>query len=308
MNAKVRPGRAAIALIAAAALGYAVLHRSVAVQVPAAQSTANYFAFVRSMQGTVPDGAPKQDAADRLVIDEELGHLFDYYLSGLGETSLASVQIEIERDLKRRLRPVAAMEARRLLSHYIDYKRALAYLEKSLPRSGNTAQDARARQDGMRRLREQYFQPNEIAGLFAATDAYADDTLARLDITADRHLSTTERDARLAELDRKLPATLRTEREAPTRILRLEEAVQQKRAQGADDNEIYRLRASALDPQAAARLADLDRDEAAWQRRISTYQHQRKQLLANAASEDAQQELRNTNFSAEEQRRLGAYE
>lgn len=275
---------------------------------PTAAGGERYFAFVRSMDGTTPDGALKQDGADALVVDAELGHLFDYYLAALGETSLEAVRAEAARELDRRLRPAAAAEARRLLAAYIEYKRALAGVERNLRPVGNLAKDARARHDAMLALRGQYFTPKQAAGLFGESDAYAADTIARLELDADRGQPAPERARKLAELDARLPAHLREQRDAPLRIVRLEEQVAQRRAEGADDNDIYRLRAAALDTNAAARMAEVDREEAAWQRRMQTYLAKRKQLLAHSSDAQAEQTLRNAHFSPDEQRRLGAYE
>lgn len=44
------------------------------------------------MEGTRPDGNVTVAAGDALVIDVELGHLFDYYLAGLGEKPLAAIR------------------------------------------------------------------------------------------------------------------------------------------------------------------------------------------------------------------------
>jgi len=270
----------------------------------------NYFAFVRSMEGTHPDGDVKQDAGARLVVDAELGHLFDYYLAGLGERSLDEIKMRIERELDERLQPPAAAEAKRLLAQYLRYKRALVDAERGLSATGDLARDARSRLDAMQQLRLNYFTAAEIAGLFGAGDAYDEDTLARLEINSNRSLSEDQRKQKLAALDAKLPPSVRENRDAPGKVLRLEESVQQLRAQGGGDNEVYRLRAAALSPEAAARLADLDRDEADWKQRIADYQAQRAQLLnaAAAPSPQALQQLRDARFTPDEQRRLGAYE
>jgi len=270
----------------------------------------NYFAFVRSMEGTRPDGDIRQDAADQLVVNAELGHLFDYYLAGLGEQSLAAIQAEIGRELDRRLRPTAATQARLLLEHYLQYKRALVDIERGLQPAPTPAASARQRLDAMQRLRRDYFTEKEIDGLFADSDAYDSAAIARMDIMADTSLTPEQRKQKLAALDARLPKPLREDREAPTRVLRLEESVQQARASGADDNEVYRLRAAALSPAAAARFADLDREEADWKRRITEYQAQRKQLMSGPAapSDAALQQLRDAAFSPDEQKRLAAYE
>jgi lipase chaperone LimK len=69
------------------------------------------------------------------------------------------------------------------------------------------------------------------------------------------------------------------------------------------------MRSSALSPEAAARLADVDREEADWQRRIAAYQAQRQQLQRQNRSDPAAlQQLRDNGFTSDEQRRLAAYE
>ena len=314
MNAK----KLKLGLLALAACGGAALvwMMARAEREPAHLTAAepNYFAFVRSMEGTRPDGDIRQDAADQLVVNAELGHLFDYYLAGLGEQSLAAIQAEIGRELDRRLRPSAAAQAKLLLEHYLQYKRALVDVERGLtpadaPASAPAAA-ARQRLEAMQRLRHDYFTEQEITGLFADSDAYDSAAIARMEIMADTSLTPEQRKQKLAALDARLPASVREDREAPTRVLRLEESVQQARAKGADDNEVYRLRAAALSPAAAARLADLDREQADWKRRISDYQAQRKQLMNGPAapSEAALQQLRDAGFTPDEQKRLAAYE
>jgi lipase chaperone LimK len=273
------------------------------VPAPAAQAGADPFAFVKSMEGTAPDGDVKQSADGQLVVDAELGHLFDYYLAGMGEKDLAAIRAEIERELDRRLKPGPAAQAKRLLARYLDYKRALAALEPSLKDMGDMAKSARARFDAMRKLRAAWFTPAEIAGLFGFSDAYDLDALARVEISTDQKLTAPERAEKLAQLDKKLSPAMREEREAPTRVIRTEESVRKMREQGASDDEIYRLRAAAFSTEAANRLADLDREEDAWKK---FYLAERANVPAGA--EAAMQQLRDKYFNAEEQRRLGAYE
>lgn len=308
MNAKLQR----FCMLAAAGVMLAALYlawpspETAAPEAAPSQSTAqaNHFAFVRSMEGTTPDGAVKADNAERLLVDEELGHLFDYYLAGLGEKDLLAIRTEIERELDRRLRPAPAAEAKRLLASYLAYKRALADVESRLQTNANNADlagGARARLAAMQQLRPQYFTAQQIAGLFGSADAQAADTIARLELAADRSVTEAERQTRMAALDAQLTPAQREQRAAPTRVLRLEESVQQLRAQGAGDNEIYRVRSAALSPEAASRLAEVDREDADWKRRIAQYQAVRGQP-------GDPQALRDAYFTPEEQRRLGAYE
>jgi lipase chaperone LimK len=94
--------------------------------------------------------------------------------------------------------------------------------------------------------------------------------------------------------------------------VRLEEAAQKIRAQGGSEDDVYRMRAAATSPEAANRLADVDRDEAAWKARIAAYRAQRVDVLAAPGGEAehaaAMSDLRNRLFTPQEQRRLAAYD
>lgn len=296
--------------IGAGAIVLGLLYQARPAQEPAAappvRAQADPFAFVRSMEGTRPDGDVKLSAAGELVVDAELGHLFDYYLAGLGEKDLRAITAEIERELDRRFAPGPAAQAKRLLARYLDYKRALAAAEKSLQPSADLVKSARARLAAQQQLRPGFFSALEIAGLFGYSDTYDADALARMEVMQNAALTPAQRADQLAALDKKLPAAMREDRDAPTKVIKLEEAAQRLRAQGASDDDIYRLRAAAFSPEAAGRLADLDREEAAWAGRIKVYLAQRARLAPG--NEGAAQQLRDQHFNAEEQRRLGAYE
>lgn len=309
MNANLKKAGMAALLLGASALYFGA--GEVAEAPPPARAPGpDLFAFVPSMEGTRPDGELTTLPGEQLVVDAELGHLFDYYLAGLGEKDLDAIRTEIERELDRRLKPQPARQAKLLLASYLRYKQALAGIESTLPPGGDMAQSARARLLAMRQLRPTYFTPRQSAGLFGARDAEDEDALARLEIDIDQSLGAEQKKARLTALDQRMPATLRAEREAPGKIIRLEQSVAQLRANGAGDNEIYSVRAAAFSPEAAARLADVDRDEAAWKARIGAYLAQRATLSAQPARQNdaALQQLRDASFTPDEQRRLGAYE
>lgn len=308
-----KANRYGLILLAGAVAGaiYASWHLPAATSTATAAptSTPDYFAFVPSMLGTRPDGQLAQQGADQLVLSPELVYLFDYYLAALGEKPLSAIRTEIRHELARRLQGKGVTEAQRLLDAYIDYKRALASVEPRLATSKDPVQAARQRLQAMRQTRASYFSAAESSALFGASDAYDEDAIARMEISSDRQLSEAQRQQRWQELDARLTPAQRAERAAPTRVLALEQSVAQARAQGADENQIYRMRASSFSPAAADRLAELDRDEADWQRRISSYQKSRHTLLEQGGNQtQALQQLRDASFSPAEQLRLGAYE
>lgn len=276
--------------------------------------------FVRSMQDTLPDGDLQTmlggagTGATGALAYGELKRLFDYYLSAVGEQSIAVIMQHIHSELERRLPAPQAAKAQRLLAFYIEFKRELVRLETQPQLAGNGVQAVRARLLAMQDLRSRFFNEEETQGMFGFDDAYDMDAIARLEISQNPALSAVQKQQQLAAVDAAMPANLRREREASSVVVRVEQQAQELRAKGASEDDIYRMRAREFDPQAAARLADVDREEAAWKARIARYQDERSKLLkaqANATESERQTvlaQLQQTYFTEAERPRLAAYE
>lgn len=271
------------------------------------------FSFVSSLQHTQPDGR-LEVKGEALVVSAELVRMFDYYLSAVGEKSLEAIRAEIERDIDARLKGLAAGQAKDLLTRYLAYKRELVEVERQPQTAGSGADAIRHRIAAMQKVRARHFTPHEIEAMFALDDAYDLDALARFEVSEDRSLSDQQKRDKLAALDASLHPALREAREEPLKVFRLEESVASMRASGASEDEIYRKRATAFTPEAAARLAELDREDEHWRTRIAAYKAQRDQLLLNSGhlpEADRQayiEQLQQAHFTPDEQKRLAAYE
>nr|WP_307727137.1 lipase secretion chaperone [Telluria mixta] len=202
------------------------------------------------------------------------------------------------------MRPAAAAAAKRVLTRYIAYRQALAGLQTDRRLTGPDAAALKRRLNALRGLRAQYFSQREIAAIFGREDAANAEALARMEIRDDRTLSAQQKQTRLAALDAGLPADVRAARETPLKIVRVQEEAERLRAGGANEEDVFRLRADAFGADAAQRLADVDSEEAAWKRRIEAYLVERRGLRDEAEIAA----LRNRMFSEDEQRRLAAYE
>ena len=274
-------------------------------------------AFVPSMQGTQPDAdlAALQSVTPaglfRPAAYAQLLRLFDYYLSAVGEASMDAITQRIGAELDQSLPQPQAREAKRLLSMYLAFKRALADLEQDHAAGGTGVQAIRQRMLAMQQLRERYFSEEEIQGMFGFEDSYDQDALARLEISQNASLSAAQKKAQLEALDASLPEALRQQRDASQALLKTQQQAEALRAKGASEDEIYRLRSQAFGTQAASRLAEVDRDEQAWQARIASYLGERSALMGSTPEAQRQQalaQLQQSRFSAEERRRLAAYE
>ena len=276
--------------------------------------------FVKSQEGTQPDGnlavlsAGGETTDNTRVAYGELRRLFDYYLSAMGEQNLPSITQQIHTELDRNLNPAQAKKARRLLDLYLNFKRALVDLEAKPALDGNGVAAIRQRMLAQQDLRSQYFNPQEIEGMFGFEDVMDADAVARLEISQNTKLTAAQKQQQMATLDASMSPALRAEREASVIVTRVEQRAADMRAKGASDDEIYRMRAKEFDAGAASRLAELDREEAAWKQRIATYLEARSQVLksqVNVTPSERQQALtalQQSQFSEDERRRLAAYE
>lgn len=313
-------GMAALALLFAAWLLWPNSENTAPV-VATAPAPAGVSVFARSMQGTDPDGDLKAWAAahhsgqaSAALPYAELRHLFDYYLSAIGERDLASIVQHIRQAIDQSLGPAQSAAAKHLLERYIEFKRALVELEKNPALIGSGIQAIRARFKAMQDLRTQIFSSEEDRGMFEWEDVRDMDALARLEITEDKSLSAAQKRDRLAALDASMPEALRASRDAPRVVIKVEEMAKTMRENGASDDDIYRMRAKELNPQAASRLAEVDREEQVWKQRISVYLAARAKILKDKADapeserQAALSELQNAQFDVDERRRLAAYE
>lgn len=308
-------------LLSAAALGavavfgaYAGFHQTTATTVTTAPLAAagQPATFARSFADTRPDGELASGTGE-LKLSPELLRRFDYYLSAIGERSLADIQAAIERDLVRELKPADAARAKQILAQYLAFKRALADVKQDRALAGQTLDAMRARLATIRQMRSRFFTPVETQALFGDDDTLADLALDRLAIQRDASLNLAQKQARLTELEARLSPQQRAEREAPVQHQTLAAQVDAARARGASDADVQALRAAAVGNEAAERLATLDREEAAWKARIHDYLAERGRVLANpqlapADRDAALARLRDARFDAQEQLRLPAYE
>lgn len=284
------------------------------------QLTANdhAFSFVKSLNGTDVDGDIKQNADGNLIVSSELRRLFDYYLSAMGEKNLPEIQGQIDKILDQKLPALAARQAKQLLVQYIAYKKALVGLEQDgatkTQASDTLLTSVRNRWQRMHQLRAQFFSEKEIQAMFGFDDAYDQDALERMAIDQDATLTGAQKKEKLAALDAAMSPELREAKSAPYQVVRLQEQTEKMRRDGASEDDIYRLRAAATSPEAANRLAEVDRETNDWNARIQRYVNQRQQLgLASSDTltpeqQTQLQQLRNTMFTAQEQKRLPAYE
>lgn len=238
-----------------------------------------------SVRGTEVDGRLELDAQGNLLITVQIRHLFDYFLSLVGEESIATAQQRIRSYLHQQLAQPARGQALALLDDYLAYQQQLADLESRFPVTESLA-DLAAREQAVQRLRATLFSREAHEAFFAGEEIYNNFTLERLAILQDPTLDEEQQRRAIEALRENLPETMQ-QLLIPQIHQELRQQTLALRAAGADEAQVQQLRLELLGPEATSRLAALDRQRSEWQRRVAAFNAEREQILAQPGLADA---------------------
>lgn len=220
------------------------------------------------------------DAGGHLAKSRAVRDFFDYCLTARSDLSAAALDALVVREIAAQLDGTLAQpEALDVWHRYRAYLDALAKLpdagavDKSDLGALQLALDQRA-SIAYRTLGD-WSEP-----FFGAEQWRQRYDLARLKIMQDRTLTDAQKAERLAALAQQIPAD---ERAAQQRIDQQRAAIDQiaqLRKSGATPDAMRAQLTQTLGPEAAARVAQMQQDDASWQRRYADYAAQRAQLDA----------------------------
>lgn len=269
-----------------------------------------------SLAGTEVDGVFEVDANGHLKITNGIRHIFDYFLSTVGEEPVDTIAARIRAYIRYRLKDPAATEAEKILDGYLQYKTALATLPpgQSAPAEGSYDLAAiRQQMAQVQALRSQFLSPEVIQAFFGDDDSYDRYTLERLQVLQDKSLSDAQRAEQLAALQQQLPVSTQAAMNNATQAQNLNALTEDWRQRGGSPDELRRIRESLVGPEAADRLEQLDRDNAAWDQRLANWFIQRDAVRSNPGLSESDREiqvarLRSDLFTEQERVRVQALE
>lgn len=224
-----------------------------------------------SLAGTEPDGELTLDAQGRFSADAGARAFFDYFLAAAGEQPLTALRARIVAAIEARLPPAAAADAIAALDAYLDYRRRA----RRLVESGDVPADLGQRLALLQRVRRETLGPALADAFFGLEEQTIAADLARRGILARRDLDAAERERLLHENEQSLPEAVRAARAETLLPFRLRDDEAALRAAGGSTDEVRALREQTVGAEAAARLEELDREEAQWQARLDAYRAER---------------------------------
>lgn len=241
-----------------------------------------------SVRGTSVDGQLTVDDRGNLLITSQIRHLFDYFLSMIGEESSATSTQRIRDYLAQELTAPALDQALALLDDYLDYQHEVAELESRFPVS-ESLDDLLAREQAVQRLRASLFSREAHEAFFAGEEIYNNFTLERLSVQHDPSLDDGQKALAIEALRENLPDEMQQllvpqiQNDLRDQTIALREA-------GASEADIRQLRMGLLGPEATERLEALDQRRAEWRQRVESFNQQRATILAQPGLADSERQ------------------
>src|SRR5690554_5261066 len=241
-----------------------------------------------SLRGTEVDGELLVDARGNLVLTSQVRHLFDYFLSLIGEESSQQARQRIRDHLTAQLDEPARSQALELLETYLDYQYQLVDLEARFP-VAERLEDLLAREQAVQQLRARLFSREAHEAFFAGEEIYNNFTLERLTIQQDPSLSDREKGLAIEALRENLPEEMQQllvpqiQNDLRDQTLALREA-------GASEAEVRQLRMNMLGPEATERLEELDQRRAEWRQRVERFNDERESILSQPGLADSERQ------------------
>ncbi len=254
------------------------------------------------------DGSVRVDMNGNLVLDRALRRFLDFFI-GLTrapeDEPVMRKALSMAMDQNGIPEPIQA-EVLGILQNYLAYREAAEALQAS---RDAPQYDMNAIFDELYSLRRQHMGPDVAEGFFGEEEARLGALFDRQQVMASDGLSDTERERALAAIEQNLPESTREVELQSRSIVDVRRQVRQMREGGADNQEIFTVRADRFGVEAAERLARLDEERNRWQEQLQDYRQEKARIesqsqLSDAARQESIEQLRQEYFNEQEQRRV----
>lgn len=270
--------------------------------------SSQYGPLALSLRGTKIPAYFETDTDGNLIVTNSIKSVIEYFLAATGEEPIDVIIGRIEEYFGYQLEEPALSQALDVLVEYIGYKEALLELEElaSARNAESTKGHSYLEMFELRSdIRVNNLSPVVYEAFFGDEDKLDLYTAKLLELKHEsRSGADTSMDA-LQELELLLPDS---EQIIKLRE-RIREQISQAKEQGASEQELYTLRASAYGHEAAERFAKADKKSEIWNQRYKEYSALRKQILnSKGLNEDDKnlelEALQNSLFNKYERKRL----
>lgn len=257
------------------------------------------------------DGAIKVDANNTLIIDQDLRHWFDFYLSAIGEINLQQIISMLQQEINTLPNP-GRDQAHKIMEQYLAYKKELGEYDSRELLAVDHHSDIEQlsnRLDWQMRLRRRYLADTVVESFWHNDEIIDNYALEKLMIK-NSDLSATDKKEQLLALDKSLPESLydfKQELYIASNLLKKEK----KLSQSDDPTELRNLRIQEVGIAATDRLEAIDKTQNAWRLKVSSYRDEKQRLskiegMSTTDKAALLSQYREDNFKDKERLRLPA--
>jgi len=269
---------------------------------------------------TLPLSLDVSDVGD-LIINKKIQHLFDFYLSAMGEESLDVIVARIKQALTSQLVEPALTQGITILTGYLQYLNEVTAIKQQFEQSIDPETAGEYALESVIQVREivldarsTYLELDVIAAFFGQADEYETYMLSVASINQNSELSTAEKQAAKAELDTTAPEWLLEQQRNANQLNDYREQYKALQSQGASETELQDFTQESFEPEVADRLARLGEERQQWQVKLKNYREELAVITASTTynesdSQQQQQEiaqLREVYFTSQEIKRVSA--
>ena len=249
-----------------------------------------------------------------LLINNKILHLFEFYLSAIGEEPLELIISRIKSNLKEQLTNQALDEALQILAGYIQYRNQITAIKRDYNQAVGTSEydleHVIAARNELIEARWRFLSEDVIAAFFAKEDQYENYMLGIAKISTDNSLSKEQKNDAIELLNGQTPNWLIEQQNTANQLNEYRQHYNELVSRGASDREVQILREQEFSAEVSDRLSMLDTQRLDWQQRLSDYRVELVTILAIEPDRQAQQamvdELRSLHFTAQETKRVNA--
>jgi lipase chaperone LimK len=248
----------------------------------------------KCLQGTDIDGELLVDANGKLVINNGLRNLFEYFLSALPEESLDTILGRIKEYVQYQIPEEPAQRAIAILESYISYKQKLEEVESPEGLQGEQLGTLDAIKDALANrmlLRRQFMSPEVVQAFFENEEKYDQFNLQLIDIKQNSVLSPEAKEEQIIELEQMLPESVRLMRQEERKREQIKKQIEDMRKQGKTEKDIYEFRKNEYGKEYADRWQKLEETRNKWDKKINEYMEQRKTISSDPNLTDQEKNL-----------------
>jgi lipase chaperone LimK len=257
------------------------------------------------------DGSIKVDKHNVLIIDQDLRHWLDFYLSAIGEVNLQQIMAMMQQEINKLPNP-GRDQAHEIMNQYLAYKKELGeYDNRELLAVDhhNDIEQLSNRLDWQMRLRRRHLADDVVESFWKNDEVIDNYALAKLTIKGS-DLSDADKKEQLSALDKSLPESLyafKQELYIASNLLEKEKAL----SQSDDPDELRNLRIQEVGVEATDRLEVIDKTQNTWRLKVVSYRDEQQRLSeieGISATDKAAilSQYREDNFEEKERLRLPA--